>query len=291
MVNRPTRNISTVMGLLALLALAIWAALAGSGPVVDASDSPVNTITSLTPPMATVNLGGQVTTTASVVVTETTCLQAAVLSGPVPRDITFSLTPAAPCGTGNYTVTVTIRVGTGTAPGQYIVTVSAYRSNETAPIDTRVFPLIVMQGTATPTLVPPTPPIPTPTATPTTTPTPTATPTRTPTPTPTARPTRTIPPTATPTPAPAVWRDRPPGNAGALRTCPSSGEWLQLYWDSATATPIEQAVKACPNADRYWTSREGRWLGFTRGETNANDSWDVLPGEVCLVHGGQPTKR
>lgn len=118
--------------------------------------------------------------------------------------------------------------------------------------------------------------------TPTPTPTPTITPTATPTLTPT--PTLTLTPTPTPTARPAQWLDRPPTTAGAVQTCPTLGQWLLLYWGGDT--PIATAAAACPNADRFWVSRQGQWFGFAPGAPGASDTWDVVHGEAHFVRGG-----
>lgn len=84
---------------------------------------------------------------------------------------------------------------------------------------------------------------------------------------------------------PAQWLDRPPGTAAVTLVCPGSGQWLLLYWGSGDTVPIATAAAICANADRYWTNREGRWLGFSKDTPSASDVWNVTWGEAHFVHG------
>lgn len=113
----------------------------------------------------------------------------------------------------------------------------------------------------------------------------------TPTATPTATATPTVTPTVTPTPSPGQdrWFDRPPAGPGAMATCPSAGQWLLLYWGGTEGLPIATAATACPAADIFWVSRQGRWLGFAKTRPEASDTWNVLRGEAHFVHGAGAT--
>jgi hypothetical protein len=93
-------------------------------------------------------------------------------------------------------------------------------------------------------------------------------------------------PTATVPPEQARWLDRPPASAGATPACPSSGQWLLLYWGGADGTPIAAAADRCTDADVFWVSRSGRWLGYSKTATAASDVWNVLRGEAHFAHGG-----
>jgi hypothetical protein len=82
---------------------------------------------------------------------------------------------------------------------------------------------------------------------------------------------------------PPVWHDRPPTTPRTTSICPESGLWLLLYWGSGMERPIADAAGACPDADRFWVSREGRWLGFTPAVPLASDDWTVTYGEAHFV--------
>lgn len=86
-----------------------------------------------------------------------------------------------------------------------------------------------------------------------------------------------------PVPGAGRWLDRPPASPGATETCPAPGQWLLLYWGGDTA--IALAAVACPNADLFWASREGRWFGYAIAAPAASDTWEVLRGEAHFVHG------
>ena len=107
----------------------------------------------------------------------------------------------------------------------------------------------------------------------------TATPTPRVTPTPTAT---AIP--LDPIHFPPVWQDQPPRGPRLTSVCPQPGQWLLLYWGSGSLQ-IASIAGACPSADRYWTNREGRWLGFSPDAAGASDTWTVSYGEAHFIHG------
>jgi hypothetical protein len=81
------------------------------------------------------------------------------------------------------------------------------------------------------------------------------------------------------------WVDRPPLAAGSVPVCPDAGQWLLLYWGGADGVDIATAAQDCANADRYWASRSGQWLGYAPGAPGASDTWNVAQGEAHFVHG------
>lgn len=94
----------------------------------------------------------------------------------------------------------------------------------------------------------------------------------------------------TPFPRPALaqpggWSPTPGSIAGSGQHCPAPGQWLLLYWTGLT-TPIDQAARFCSEADRFWSNRQGRWLGFTSAAPQVSDSWMVLTGEASFIRGG-----
>ena len=111
----------------------------------------------------------------------------------------------------------------------------------------------------------------------------TATATRTATATVTAAATATA--AATPSVVAPRWLDRPGISPGAVVSCPAGGQWLLLYWGGSSDTPIATAADACADADLYWVSRQGNWLGYAQDRPEASDTWTVLAGEAHFVRG------
>jgi hypothetical protein len=77
-----------------------------------------------------------------------------------------------------------------------------------------------------------------------------------------------------------AWLNGPNG----AQTCPSAGAWLFLYWGGTDNTAIATAAAACPNIDKIWTNRQGKWLAFKTGSP-ANDDWQVRSGEGHFISG------
>lgn len=80
----------------------------------------------------------------------------------------------------------------------------------------------------------------------------------------------------------AAWLSSPP--PGGTPQCPHVNQWLFLYWSGAP-TPIAQAANACPSADFLWARRSTGWLGFSKANPAASDTWTVQTGEAVFLHG------
>ena len=87
--------------------------------------------------------------------------------------------------------------------------------------------------------------------------------------------------------AAAGWLDRPPTSAGAGDGCPAAGQWRLAYWSGETNTPAVTALQGCPSTDRLWTNREGRWLGHSKDQPAASDTWNLLRGEASFLRGAR----
>lgn len=85
--------------------------------------------------------------------------------------------------------------------------------------------------------------------------------------------------------APSQWLNRPPGSVEALAVCPTASHWALLYWGGADRTLITVAADSCPHASLYWTNRRGRWLGFSRLNPAASDTWSLFQGEAHFLLG------
>jgi lysophospholipase L1-like esterase len=71
--------------------------------------------------------------------------------------------------------------------------------------------------------------------------------------------------------------------AGAAE-CPAQGQWQLLYWRGSSAAIAPVSV-LCPLVDRYWVSRQGRWLAFAPGFPDASDPLVLNTGEAVFAHG------
>lgn len=74
--------------------------------------------------------------------------------------------------------------------------------------------------------------------------------------------------------------------AGAA-SCPDSDRWRLLYWRGVARASIRAVSLFCPEADRFWINRGGRWLAFAPLRQDASDQFDLEPGEFVFSH-GQP---
>jgi hypothetical protein len=83
----------------------------------------------------------------------------------------------------------------------------------------------------------------------------------------------------------AAWLSGPPGASSASPKCPDPNQWYLLYW-GGTPSSIDQAARACAEADRFWSSQGGKWLGYNPAVPQASDTWTTTTGEAAFVHSG-----
>lgn len=88
-------------------------------------------------------------------------------------------------------------------------------------------------------------------------------------------------------PSGSRWLTLFPGSPGAQAACPRTGrEWVFLYWDGEPLTSIDAAASLCPNADRFWVNRDGRWLGYAPDREEVSEHWVILNrGEAHFLRG------